>query len=66
MIVYAVVELDRIDDHEIGQVVSVGRIIAVPGYHVERTVILDSLEQMTLVLVKDRVLDVVDVLEPGR
>ncbi len=61
------VELDRIDDHEVLQVVLVGRVVAVPGHHVEGTVPLHRLEQTALELVDHAVLDVdVDVLEPGR
>ena len=62
---YAVVEGDGIDDHEVLEVVLVRRVVAVPGDHVERAVILSGLEQTSLIFVDDFIVDV-DVFEPGR
>lgn len=59
------VEFDRVNDHKIGQVVFVRNVIAVPSDDIERTVLLDGLEEMAAVLVDDFVLDV-NVFEPGR
>ena len=59
------IELDGIDDHEVGQIVLVRSIIAMPGNHIEWTVLLRSLKQMSLVLIDDRIIDSIDILEPG-
>ena len=59
------IELDGIDDHEVGQILLVRSIIAMPGNHIERTVLLRSLKQMPLVLIDDRIIDSIDILEPG-
>ncbi len=62
---YTMVEFDRVDDHEIGQVVFVRNVIAVPSDDIERTVLLDGLKEVAAVLVDDFVLDV-NVFEPSR
>jgi hypothetical protein len=59
-----VIVSDRVDDHKIGQIVFIGSVISMPSYHVERTVILNSLKEMTAVFVDHRVLDI-QVFEPG-
>ena len=47
---YAVVERNRINDHESIEVVFEGDVIPVPSHHVERTMVLLGGEQLTLVL----------------
>ena len=63
-VAYAMVILDRVDDHKVGQVVHVGSIIAMPGHHIKGAVILDGLEQVALIFVDDLVL-LLDILEPS-
>ena len=63
---HTMIELDGIDDHELWQVVLVRRVVAVPGHHVERAVVLHCAEQVTLELVDHLVVDTVHVFEPGR
>lgn len=36
----AMIKADRVDDHEFGQVVFVGHIVAMPGHHIEDRVLL--------------------------
>lgn len=58
------IEADRVDDHELSQIVFVRHVISMPGDHVERRVILRGLEQGALELRDD--LEVSDgaVLKP--
>lgn len=44
------IEGDRIDDHEVGEIVLVGHVVAVPRHHIERGVALLRREQHALVL----------------
>lgn len=60
-----VVERDRVDDHELGEVVFKGDVVAVPGDHVEGAVALFGLEQVALVLGGHRVVHAA-VLVPRR
>lgn len=64
---YRMVEGNGVDDHELSQVVLVGGVVAVPGHDVEGAVALLGLEQVALVLGRDRVAGVhLAVLEPRR
>ncbi len=63
---HTMIEFDGIDDHKLGQVVLVRRVVAVPGHYVERAVVLHCAEQVALVFVDHLVVDTVDVFEPGR
>lgn len=53
MMSYTVVKRDRVDDHEVGEVIFVGHVVPVPRHHVERGVALLRLEQHALVLAYD-------------
>ena len=60
------IKWDRVDHHEVVQVILEGRIVAVPGHHVEARMILDRLEQCALELVHYFELNVLTVFVPGR
>lgn len=46
----AMIKADRVNDHELGQVVFVGHIVAMPGHHIEDTVVLFGDKQAALEL----------------
>lgn len=54
---YTMIEGNRIDDHEFVEVVFVGDVISVPGYHVERTVVLFGDVQLAVILTHNLVID---------
>lgn len=62
---HTVIEADRVDDHEIRQVVFVRRIIAVPCDDIERRVILRCLEKRPLELRDDCVTFYGPVFKPS-